>query len=157
MALLKLRRSTRPIMSSNLRKPKLGHQAADVLGHEGKEANDIFGLAVEPLPQVGVLRGNAHRAGPQMALPHEDAAQRDQGRRAETEPLGAQQGADHDVAAGPHLAVALHEDAVAEAVEDKRLLGLSQADFPGTAGMLDRRQGAGAVPPSWPLMSTSSA
>ena len=126
-----------------LAEAQFGHDAADVLGHEGQEADDILGLAVEPLPQIGVLRGDAHRAGAEVALPHQDAAQRDQGRRAEAEPLGAQQGADHHVAAGPHLAVALHEDAVAEAVQDQRLLGLGQADLPGRAGMLDRRQRAG--------------
>ena len=50
---------------------------------------------------------------------------------------------DH-VAAGPHLAVALHEDAIAEAVQNERLLRLGQPDFPGRAGVLDRRQRARA-------------
>ena len=123
-----------------LAEAKLGHDAADILGHEGEEADDVFGLAVEPLPQIGVLRGNADRARAEMTLPHEDAAQADQGRGAEAEPLGAEQGADHHVAAGPHLAVALHDDAVAEAVEHERLLRLGQADLPRRAGMFDGGQ-----------------
>ena len=49
-----------------------------------------------------------------------------------------EQGADHHVAAGLHLAVGLHDDAVAQAVEHERLLRFGQAEFPGRAGMLDR-------------------
>ena len=54
----------------------------------------------------------------------------DQRRGAEAEPLGAQQGADDHVAAGLHLPVDLHDDAVAQAVEHQRLLGLGQARVP---------------------------
>ena len=55
-----------------------------------------------------------------------------------------EQRADHDVAAGLHLAVDLDEDPVAQPVEHQRLLGFGQADFPGGAGVLDRRERAGA-------------
>ena len=96
-------------------------------------------LPANRLRSSGVLRGDADRAGPQVALPHQDAAQRDQGRGAEAEPLGAQQRADHHVAAGLHLAVDLDQDPVAQAVEHQRLLRLGQADLPGDAGVLDRR------------------
>ncbi len=89
-----------------LAEAELGHDLADVLGHEGEEAHDVLRLAGEPLAQIGVLRGDAHRAGAEVALPHQQAAERYQGRGAEAEPLGAQQGADHHVAAGLHLAVA---------------------------------------------------
>ena len=52
-----------------------------------------------------------------------------------------------DVAAGLELAVGLHDDPVAQAVEQQRLLGLGEAELPGTAGVLERRQrrGAGAA------------
>ena len=78
-----------------------------------------------------------------MAFAHQQAAQRDQGRGAEAEAFGPQQGGDDHVAAGLQLAVHLDEDAVAQAVEDQRLLGFGQAEFPGAAGILDRRQRAG--------------
>ena len=49
-----------------------------------------------------------------------------------------------DVAAGLELAVDLHDDAVAQVVEHERLLRLGQADLPRRAGVLERRQRAGA-------------
>jgi hypothetical protein len=67
-----------------------------------------------------------------------------QRRGGEAELVGAQQRADHHVAAGLHLAVGLHADAAAQAVEHQRLLGLGQAQLPGRAGVLDRRPGRGA-------------
>ena len=124
--------------------PEPGHDLPGLLGDEGQEADHVVGLAVEAGPQIGPLRGDAHRAGAQVALPHQQAPQGDQRRGAEAEPLGAQQGGDHHVAAGLQMAVHLDADAVPQAVEHQRLLGLGQADLPGRAGVLDRRPGAGA-------------
>ena len=58
-----------------------------------------------------------------------------------------EQRGDDDVAAGLELAVGLHHDPVAQAVEQQRLLGLGQAELPGTAGVLERgqRRGTGAA------------
>jgi len=42
--------------------------------------------------------------------------------------------ADRHIAPGLHLAVGLHANAAAQAVEHQGLLGLGQADFPGAAG-----------------------
>ena len=52
-----------------------------------------------------------------------------------------------DVAAGLELAVGLHDDPVAQAVEQQRLLGLGEAELPRTAGVLERgqRRRAGAA------------
>ena len=71
----------------------------------------------------------------------------DQRRGGEAELLGAEQRGDHDVAAGLQLAVGLHDDAVAQAVEQQRLLRLGQAELPRRAGVLERRErrGAGAA------------
>ena len=143
MAWLKLRRSTRPIMSSNLRKP------SSAMTRRTSSATKVRKRTTySALPWNRFRRSGSCVAMPTGQVPRWHFRMRmqpsaDQGRRAEAEPLGAQQGADHHVAAGPHLAVALHEDAVAEAVEHERLLGLGQADFPGRAGVLDRRQRAG--------------
>ena len=63
---------------------------------------------------------------------------------AEAHLVGAEQGGDHHVAAGADAAIGLDGDAAAQAVGDQRLLGLGEADLPGTAGMLDRGQGRSA-------------
>ena len=47
---------------------------------------------------------------------------------------------DHDVAAGLQLPVDLHDDAVAQPVEQQRLLGLREAELPRRARVLDRRE-----------------
>ncbi len=67
-----------------------------------------------------------------------------QRRGGEAELVGAQQRADGDVATRLHLAVGLHADAAAQAVEHQGLLGLGQADLPGRARVLDGRPGRGA-------------
>ncbi len=88
-----------------------------------------------------------------MMQPHDD-----QRRGGEAVLLGPQQRGDHDVAAGLELAVGLHDDPVAQAVEQQRLLGLGQAELPRAAGVLERGQRRAApVPPSWPEIRTTSA
>jgi hypothetical protein len=123
---------------------QLGHDLAHFFGNEEEVVDDVLGLARELLAQQRVLRGHAHRTGVQVALAHHDAALDHQRRGGEAELVGAQQRADGDVAAGLHLAVGLHADAAAQAVEHQRLLRLGQADFPRAARVLDRRPGRGA-------------
>ena len=82
-----------------------------------------------------------------MADPHHHAAGYDQRRRGEAVLLGAEQGGDHDVPAGLELAVDLHDDPVAQAVEQERLLGLGEPELPWRARVLEtgQRRGAGAA------------
>ncbi len=101
-------------------------------------------LAGKAFSQVFVLRGDADRASPEMALPHQQAAERHQRGSAEAESLGPQQSADHHVAAGSHLAVDLNDDPIAQAVEHQRLLRLGQTELPRRSGMFDRAKRAGA-------------
>ena len=65
----------------------------------------------------------------------------------EAELLGAEQRGDDDVAAGLELTVDLHDDPVAQAVEQQGLLGFGQAEFPGAPGVLEggQRRGPGAA------------
>ena len=123
---------------------QLRHDLAHFLGDEEEVVDHVLGLAGELLAQHRVLRGHAHRAGVEVALAHHDAALDHQRRGGEAEFVGAQQRADGDVAAGLHLAVGLHADAAAQAVEHQGLLRLGQADFPRAAGVLDRRPGRSA-------------
>ena len=136
-----------PIISSKLRIAERGHDLAHLLGDEEEVVDHVLGLALELGAQHRVLRGDADRAGVQVALAHHDAAGRDQRRGCEAELVGAEQRADDDVAARPHAAVDLHGDAAAQAVQHQRLVRLGEADLPRRAGVLDRgeRRGAGAA------------
>ena len=104
----------------------LAHLLGDVL----EEGLDELRLAREPLPQLGILRRDADRAGVEVADPHHDAAADDQRRGGEAELLRAEQGGDDDVTPGLELAVDLDDDPVAQPVEQQRLLGLGQAELP---------------------------
>ena len=107
-----------------------GHQLAHFLGDEEEVVDDVLGLAGEARAQHRVLRRDADRAGVEVALAHHDAAGRDQRRGGHAELVGAEQGADDDVAAGADAAVDLHGDAAAQLVGDQRLVGLGEADLP---------------------------
>ncbi len=108
---------------------------ANLIGDEEEEIDDVLGRAGELLAQRRILRGNADRAGIQVALAHHDAAHGDKRGGGEAELLGSEQRGDGDVAAGGELAVGLHTDAAAQVVHDERLLGFGEAEFPGSAGV----------------------
>ena len=112
---------------------------ADLLGDVGEERLDELRLAGELLAQLGVLGRDADRAGVEVADPHHDAAADDQRRGREAVLLGAEQRGDDHVAAGLELAVGLHDDAVAQPVEQQRLLGLGEAELPRRTGVLEAR------------------
>ena len=99
----------------------------------------LFRSPGELSPQHRILGRHADRAGVQVALAHHDAALDDERRRREAELVGAEHRADHDVSPGLHLAIHLHGDPTAQAVEDQRLVGLREAELPGCSGVLDRR------------------
>src|SRR5471030_1986573 len=119
---------------------QLRHQLARLFGHEEEVIDHVFRLAGELGAQHRILRGDADRAGVQMAFAHHDATFDDQRRRREADLVGAQHGGDDDVATGAHLAVGLHADTATQAVQHQRLLRFGEAEFPRRAGMLDRRQ-----------------
>jgi hypothetical protein len=108
------RSRTRPIISSNGAEAHGGHHLAHFFGDEEEVVDDVLGRALEALAQNRVLRGDAHRAGVQVALAHHDAASGDQRRGREAELVGAEQRADDHVAAGAQAAVDLQRDARAQ-------------------------------------------
>ena len=57
---------------------------------------------------------------------------------------GGPKGGDDDVTPRLELAINLHDNAVAHVVKHERLLGLSQAELPRSARMLERVEGARA-------------
>ena len=120
------------------------HDLARVFSDHEEVVDHVLGLAGELLPQFGVLGGHAYRAGVQMALAHHDAPERDQRGGGETELLGAEQGGDDHVAAGPQPAVGLEHDAAAQIVEHEGLVGFGQPELPRQSGVLDACPGGGA-------------
>ncbi|EAP99266.1 hypothetical protein JNB_03820 [Janibacter sp. HTCC2649] len=120
---------------------------ANLLGDVLEERLDELRLAGVARTQLGVLGGDADGAGVEVTDPHEDAAAHDEGRGRETELLGTEQRCDDHVTAGLDLAVDLHDDAVAQPVEDEGLLGLGEAELPGSTRVLERgeRRCAGAT------------
>ena len=124
-----------------------GHQPPRLLGDEEEEVDDVLGRAGEAPAQLGILRRDPDRARVQVAGAHHHAAGRDERRGREAHLVGAEQRGDDDVAARLQLAVGLHPDARAQVVQHERLLRLGEADLPGDAGALDRRErrGAGAA------------
>ena len=119
---------------------KLGHQLPDLLGDEPEEGRDELRRAREALAELRILGGDAHRTGVEVADAHHDAAHDNQGRGGKPELLGAEQRRDDHVAPRLELPVHLDDDAVAQLVEDEHLLGLGEAELPGDAPMLDRRE-----------------
>ena len=127
--------------------PELREIFTHLFRDELEEVDDELRAPVVALAQHRVLGRDPDRAGVEMADPHHDAARHDQRRRREAELLGAEQRGDDDVAPGLQLAVGLHDDAIAQAVEQQRLLRLRQAELPWRARVLQRRErrGAGAA------------
>ncbi len=126
---------------------QLRHEFADLFGDEQEEVLDEFRLAGEPLAQHRVLGGHTHRAGVEVADAHHDAARDHQRRCGKAVLLGAEQRGDDHVTARLELAVHLHDDPVAQTVEQQGLLRLGQAQLPrGTRVLLrGQRGGTGAT------------
>ena len=124
-------------------KSQCGHNAAQILGHEAHEIDQMSGTPGELLAQLRILGGDAHRASIQVADPHHDAPQAHQGHRTETEFLGPQEGRHGHVPGGLQLAVGLHHHAVPQAVLLKHLACFRQTQFPGQPAVADRGLGRG--------------
>ena len=122
----------------------------------GRKSSPRHPRARELGPQLGVLRGDAHRARVLVALAHHDAAHGQSGavlsptpRRRAASPRGGR--------ARFELAVRLQNRASAQVVGDERLLRLGEAELPGQTRALDAGPADAPVPPSCPLISTWSA
>ena len=122
---------------------ELRHQIPQFFGEKEEEVDDMLRLAVEPGPQLGILRGDADRAGVEVALPHHDAADHDQRPGGDAELLGAEHRGDSDILGGADHAVGLDGDPAPQIVHDEHLMGLGEAELPRQAGVHDRRLRAG--------------
>mmetsp|Transcript_40259 Transcript_40259/g.88004 ORF Transcript_40259/g.88004 Transcript_40259/m.88004 type:complete len:314 (+) Transcript_40259:361-1302(+) len=113
------------------------HDLPRLLCDKEKVVDEVLRLPGEFLAQLRILCGYPNRASVEVALPHHDAAQRDERGSAHSDLLGAEEHCHHDVSACSHLAVCLQRDAVPETVQHQGLVSLRQADLPGQAAMLD--------------------
>ena len=103
---------------------EISHVQSNLLGKEEEKVDDVLRLPLKPFAQHGILRGDAHRAGVEMALAHHDAAHGNQRRGGESKFLGTEQRSDYNVAAGLQLAVRLDANSTAQIVEQQHLLRL---------------------------------
>ncbi len=126
---------------------QLRHDVAHFFGDKEEVVHQMLGLARELGAQHRVLCRHANRAGVEVAFAHHHATLDHQRRGGKAKLVGTQQRANGHIAASFHLAVGLHPDASAQAVEHQRLLGFGQANFPRTAAMFDGRprRSAGAA------------
>ena len=136
--------STWPIISAIVRKPSSAISSRTSSAMNSKNVSTNSGLPLKRLRSSGfwVAMPTGHVSRWQTRIITQP--RHDERGGGEAELLGAEQGGDHDVAAGLQLAVGLHDDAVAQPVEQQRLLGLGEAELPRPAGVLERRQRAGA-------------
>ena len=121
-----------------------GEELADLFGDVEEEVDEHLGLAEVLGAEVFALGGDADGAGVEVALAGHFAAEGDEGGGAEAVAFRAEQGGDDDVAAGVEAAVGAEHDAAAEAVDDERFVGFLDAEFPGSAGVLDGGEGGSA-------------
>ena len=124
--------------------PQARHELTHLLGNEAEKIFDMLRLAAEFFAQLRILCGNADRAGVEVAHTHHDATHHHERRRREAVFLRAHEGGDHHIAAGLHLTVHLHHNAVAQFILHQHLLRLGQSQFPGQTGVLERGQRARA-------------
>ena len=127
--------------------PEARHVAADVLGDEHEEVDDVVGLAGEALAQLGILGCDSDGAGVEVALAQHDAALGDERRGGHPELLGAEQRADDHVAAGAHPAVDLHPDAVAQLICTSTCWVSASPSSHGSPACLMLDTGEAPVPP----------
>ena len=137
-------RSLRPIISSTVRKPSSAISSRTSSAMNMKKLTTCSALPSELFAELRVLCGDADRAGIEVADPHHHATHHHERRGREAVLLGAQEGGNDDVAAGLQLTVGLDDDPVAELVQNQGLLSLGQSKLPGNAGVLERRERAGA-------------
>src|SRR5579875_1463979 len=98
------------------RKAQLSQQFTHLFGDEGQEVDEILWLAGEFGAQVFALRGNASGTGVEVTLTRHVAAQRDEGRRTETNLFSPQHGSDDHVPTRLEATIRAHFDALAQAV-----------------------------------------
>ena len=118
---------------------ELRHDLARFLGDEEEVVDDVLGLALRTCARstgscVATPTGQVFRWHLRIMMQPSTTS----GAVAKPNSSAPSSAPIDDVAAGLHLAVGLHADAAAQAVQHQRLLRLGQAELPRRAGVLDR-------------------
>lgn len=100
----------------------LRHELTQLLSNKSHEIHHMLWLTGKLSAQPRVLRGDASRAGIQVANPHHNATGRNERPSRKTKFLCAQQCGDHHIAPGLELTIRLHRDARAEIIQHERLV-----------------------------------
>ena len=103
------------------------HDPARFIGDGGEIVDHHFRRAFELRPELRIRRRDAHRAGVEMALADVNAAHGDHRGRAEIILLGPENRGNDHVAAVADAAIGSEDHAVAQIVDQQRLLRLGQA------------------------------
>ncbi len=93
------------------------------------------------LPQLRVLRRNAHRTGVQIADAHHNAAHRYKGRRRKTVLFRAENRRNRHISAAHQLTVRFHAHFIPQTVLNQCLMRFRQTEFPGQTGVMNRTSG----------------
>ena len=141
-------RSVWPISSSRRRTPIVAMISRTSSAIRKRKVMAFSGVPTKRLLQHRVLRGDADRAGVQVALAHHDAADGDQRRGGEAELVGPEQRADDHVAAGLQPAVHLQRDARAQPFSTRICCVSASPISQGMPACLSEVSGLAPVPPS---------
>ena len=97
----------------------------------------MLGLACKLLTQDGVLRRDTNRTSVQVTLAHHDTAHRNEGSRRKAKLFGTKETRDGHITTRAELTIRLHDHTTAQVIEHKRLMCLSETQFPRQTGKLD--------------------
>ena len=117
-----------------------GQNLTDFLRIEGDQIDDLICRPGELVSQRLILRANTHRAGVRLALPHHDAAHRDQSGGTDAIFFRTHHGRHHDIAARAQPAISAQCHPFTQIVHGQNLMRLGQTHFPRQAGKFDRRR-----------------
>ncbi len=136
---------------------QLRHDLAHFLGDEEEEVDDVLGLAREASAQHRILRGDADRAGVEVALAHHDAAVATSGAVAKpnsSAPSSAPMTTSRPVFIWPSACTRMRPR---RRFSTRVCCVSARPSSHGVPACLIDDSGEAPVPPSWPAMTTWSA
>ncbi len=119
---------------------ELREAIADFFGQRAEIGCDHLWLSVETSAEFFVLRGNADRAGVEMALASHHAADREERGGAETEFVCAKECANDNIARKFQAPIDTERDTRTEPCADQRVVRFAETDFPRQARVFDGRE-----------------
>ena len=116
---------------------EFGHDFAHFLGDEVHEVDHMLRITSELGTQFGILCCDADRTGVHLADAHHDAADRDQRGGGKAKFFRSQKSSNDDIATSFKLTVGFDGDAAAQIIQQERLVGFGDTEFPRQACIFD--------------------